>query len=67
MCMAIPGKIISMDGDIAVVDYELEQRECRIVEGNYSVGDYVIVQVGMVTQKIPEEDAKKSIYLIKKL
>ncbi len=58
MCLAIPGKILKIKKNIALVDYETEKRKGRIVEGEYKVGDYVIIQGGLVIEKIPEEQAK---------
>lgn len=59
----VPGKIISLSSDRAVVDYGTEKREGIIVEGVYSVGEYVLIQSGIVIQKIPNEEAKKSLKL----
>ena len=46
MCLAIPGKIIKIENDNAIVDYISEKRIGKIVEGTYKVGDYVIIQGG---------------------
>lgn len=59
MCLAIPGKIVKIEKDDAVVDYISEKRTGKIVEGTYKVGDYVIIQGGLVIEKIPDEQAKK--------
>ena len=58
MCLAIPGKIISKDGDNVLVDYGSEKREARIFEGSYEVGDFVIVQAKLVVDKVPEEQVQ---------
>ncbi len=58
MCLAIPGKIIEIKDDIAVVDYLNEKRTGRIVEGDYKKGDYIIVEGGLVIENIPEKQAK---------
>ncbi|KKT48293.1 MAG: hypothetical protein UW40_C0048G0017 [Parcubacteria group bacterium GW2011_GWF2_44_17] len=44
MCLAIPGKIISIKNNIAQVKYSKETRSVKIVSGNYKIGDYVIAQ-----------------------
>ncbi len=59
----VPGKIISLSSDRAVVDYGTEKREGIIVEGVYSVGEYVLIQGGIVIQRIPEEEAEESLKL----
>ncbi len=59
MCLAIPGRIVKLEEDNAIVDYISEKRVGKIVEGTYKVGDYVIIQGGLVIEKIPQEQAKK--------
>lgn len=66
MCLAIPGKIIKIKNDIAIVDYGTEKRKGRIVEGNYKAGDYVIIQGGLVIEKIPSNQAKDWLKAFKK-
>ena len=58
MCLAIPGKIIKIEKDEATVDYSSEKRKGKIIEGNYKVGDYVVIQGGLVIERIPKEQAK---------
>lgn len=58
MCLAIPGKIVRIKDDVALVDYGSEKRQGKIVDGEYSIGDYVIIQGGLVIEKIPERQAK---------
>lgn len=59
MCLAVPGKIIAIKGDLATVDYGGEKREGKIVEGTYKVGDFVIIQGKIVLEKIPPEEVKE--------
>ncbi|MBL7100499.1 MAG: HypC/HybG/HupF family hydrogenase formation chaperone [Nanoarchaeota archaeon] len=60
MCLAIPGKIVKVTEDKAVVDYGDNQKEVPSLI-DVKVGDYVIVQVGRIVQKVEKEDALKSI------
>jgi hydrogenase expression/formation protein HypC len=66
MCLAIPGKIIQIKNDLAIVDYETEKREARIVRGNFKVGDYVMVQAKIVVEKIPKEQVKAWLEVVNK-
>lgn len=66
MCLAIPGKIIKIKSGVAIVDYKTEKREGRIVEGNYKAGDYVIIQGGLIIEKIPANQAKDWLKAFKK-
>lgn len=58
MCLTIPGKIVNINGDIATLDYGSEKREAKIVEGDYKVGDYVLVQAKVVSEKVSDEQMK---------
>ncbi len=62
MCLAIPGKIVKIEGNIALVDYGGVVKEARIdfVPG-VKKGDYVIVHTGFAIEKMDEDAAKKSI------
>jgi hydrogenase expression/formation protein HypC len=66
MCLAIPGKIIKIEGETATVDYGDEKREARLINKDIKVDDYVVVQNKLILQSIPEEQAKESIKLWKK-
>ena len=57
MCLAIPVKIIKIEGSVATVAYRNETMTARMVTGKFSVGDYVIVQAGMVIEKVPKKQA----------
>lgn len=65
MCLSIPGKIIEIKDDFAVIDYGSEKRKARIVYGNYSLGDFVIAQGGIVIEKVPKSQVKQWIKLVK--
>lgn len=60
MCLAIPGKVVKITKDKAIIDYEKVRKSAYNII-NASVGDYVIVQMGRVVQKVKREDALKSI------
>lgn len=61
MCLAMPGKIVKIDGDTATIDYPGQTRTARILDGDYSVGDYVFVSAQIIVMKIPEKEALKSL------
>ena len=66
MCLAIPGKIIEIKDDVAIVEYGKEKREAKLLEKNLKVGDYVIVQNKFVMQKVPEKEALEALKLFSK-
>jgi hydrogenase expression/formation protein HypC len=67
MCLAIPGKIVSIKGDIAVVDFGGVQRETNVSLVEARMGDYVVVHAGFAIQTVDEEDARETIKLWEEL
>ena len=64
MCLAIPAKIMSMEGEKAKVDFgESVLREVNISLVDAKIGDYVLVHAGYAIQIIEEEDAKETLSL----
>lgn len=61
MCLAIPGKIISINNGKAIVDYATEKREAIAKGIHVKKGDYVLVQFGMVIEKLPKKEARQAI------
>ncbi|WP_148882653.1 HypC/HybG/HupF family hydrogenase formation chaperone [Thermococcus aciditolerans] len=58
MCLAIPGRIIKVDGKTAVVDFGGVKREVRLdLLPEVGVGDYVIVHTGFAIERLDEERA----------
>ncbi len=66
MCLLVPGKIIKIEKDEAIVDYDIEKRKGMLLDEGYNVGDYVMIQGGIIVQKIPEKDARSALELYKK-
>lgn len=66
MCLGVPGKIVRIEGDVATVDYEIEQRQGKIIEQDFKEGDYVLIQGGILILKIEKEEAKRALSLYKK-
>lgn len=58
MCVALPGKVIALDKDIATVDFRgnIVKANSGIVE--IKVGDYVLVHAGLIIQKLNPEEAE---------
>ena len=64
MCLAIPGKVIEMNGEDIIVDYGAEKRNVKNLFDGLKVGEYVVVSGGFVIKKVPEKDALETIELI---
>ena len=68
MCLGIPAKIESIEGQEAKVN--LSGNILRISTSlidNLKKGDYVLVHAGFALQKIDEEEAHKTLDLLKEL
>ncbi len=62
MCLAIPGKIISIDGNSAIVDFDgIEQEVIIALVLNPEVGKYVIIHAGYAIEQMDEKDAMEAI------
>lgn len=65
MCVAIPCKVINIDGNKAVVDAGGAQREINtMLIDNLSIGDYVLVHAGFAISKVEKETAESTIALL---
>jgi len=64
MCLAIPAKIVSLEDDIAKVDFGEEVlREVNVALVDAKVGDYVLVHAGYAIQVLDEKEALETIRL----
>ncbi len=63
MCLAVPGKVLEIDGDKAKIDYGGVVREANISLVPAKVGDYVIVHAGFAIEIMDEKEAKQVIEL----
>ncbi|MCH5333477.1 MAG: HypC/HybG/HupF family hydrogenase formation chaperone [Agathobacter sp.] len=58
MCVALPGKVIELQGADAVVDFNGNQVKARAGLVDVQVGDYVLVHAGCILQKVSTEEAE---------
>ena len=61
MCLAIPGKIKSVDrkSNTAVVDFDGIKREVNVSLVDVKKRDYVIVHAGFAIEKLTSKDARE--------
>ncbi len=69
MCIAVPVKILAIDGERATVDYGGLKRAVSIslVIGQVQVGDFVIIHAGCAIQRIDPEEAQETIALMQEM
>ncbi len=65
MCLAIPGKVLAVDGLVATVDFFGVRKELRldIVDEPVAPGDYVLNHVGFAIRRIPAEEVGETMAL----
>ena len=73
MCLAIPGKVLSISGDdsltrMARIDFAgvVKQASLAYVP-EVKIGDYVIVHVGFALSKVDEDEAQKVFEYLKRM
>ena len=73
MCLAVPGRIRSVEGDDPLlktgkVDFGGVVKDVALAYvPDAAVGDYVLVHVGFAIGKIDEEEAKKTLALLREM
>ena len=72
MCLSIPSKVvkISEDETMCTVDTMGVQRDANLMmmgEGDIAIGDYVLLHIGFVMNKIDDDEALASIDTYKEI
>ena len=67
MCVAYPGKILSIENNHARVDFTGSVVPVNISMVDVEPGDYVLVHAGMAIQKVETEEAQEWIALFRDL
>ena len=68
MCLAVPSKIVEVNGDTGIVDVEGVKKEIalHLIE-EPRVGDYVIVHAGFAINKIDENEALETLKVLREI
>jgi hydrogenase expression/formation protein HypC len=69
MCLGVPGRVVSVDGDIAQVDFWGVTKPIRldVIDEPAVVGDYILNHVGFAIRRIPIEDIEATLALYEDL
>jgi hydrogenase expression/formation protein HypC len=60
MCLAIPGKVIKINSKTAIVKYPKETRDAMIAGIPIKIGDFVLVQMGIIIKTLSAKEASTS-------
>lgn len=63
MCLAVPGKIVGIDGVMGEVDFGGVTRKANLSMVDAKVGDWAVVHAGFAIQLMDEEDAQETLRL----
>ncbi|HEX5802210.1 MAG TPA: HypC/HybG/HupF family hydrogenase formation chaperone [Azospira sp.] len=64
MCLALPCKVVAIDGDNATIDVSGMKKDISLaLLDDVVVGDYVIVHVGYALTRLDPEEAEKTLAL----
>ena len=62
MCLAIPAKVLEVNGNIAKVDFgQGVAREVNVMLVDAKIGEYVLVHAGYAIEKLDEKAAQESL------
>ena len=69
MCLGVPGKVIEVRGQTAVVDFFGVRRETRldVVDEPVQPGDFILNHVGFAIRKIPASEIQETLALYEQL
>ena len=68
MCLAVPGLVLSIDGDYAEVEFGgVRKKVCVTLLPELEVDEYVIVHTGYAIEKMKPEEAEKTLDLFRQM
>ena len=69
MCLGVPGKVLEVDGLVAIVDFWGLRRPILLdsVDHPVSPGDYILNHVGFAIRRIPPEEIGETLVLYEQL
>jgi hydrogenase expression/formation protein HypC len=68
MCLAIPAKIVSISDESAIAEIGEVKREVSLMLlPEAEINDYVLVHAGYAIQKIDEDEAAKTLELLRQM
>jgi hydrogenase expression/formation protein HypC len=67
MCVAVPGKLIEINGDMGTVDFSGNTIVVNISLINTKIGDYLLVHAGCALEVLKKEKAEELIAIFAEL
>lgn len=68
MCLSVPGKIVKIQENVGTVEIGSIKREVFLhLVPEVTIGEYVLIHAGCAIETIDEEEANKTLELIREL
>jgi hydrogenase expression/formation protein HypC len=68
MCLAIPMKIINIEGTIATAEVDGVTRQARLdLIPEAGIGDFVLIHAGLAISRLDPEDAAATLALLREM
>jgi len=68
MCLAVPARVVELNGDTAIVDLDgIRKETSTMLLDKVAVGDYVLIHVGYALERIDPLEAAKTLTLFAEL
>lgn len=68
MCLAIPAKVVSIEGSIALVVIEdVEYNASLLLLEDISPGDFVLLHAGFAIEKVDPDEAAETMRLLREI
>ena len=69
MCLGVVGKVVEVDGMVALVDFFGVKKKVRldVVDVPVQSGDYILNHVGFAIRRIPEEEVQETLAFYEEL
>ena len=68
MCLAVPMRVMTIEGDVAICEIDGVRREASLmmVDG-IAVNDYVLIHAGFAIEKLDEAEAEETLRLMREV
>ena len=62
MCLAVPMRVVTIDGDVAICEIDGVRREASLMMvDDVTVNDYVLIHAGFAIEKLDESEAEETL------
>ena len=68
MCLAVPMRVVTIDGDVAICEIDGVRREANLMMiDDVAIDDYVLIHAGFAIEKLDEGEAEETLRLMREV